>query len=77
MKVEEIKKIVYMDYVCPICKAKVWSYSDPSDDHTLGEYCANPDCNWFSNQFLSYEDMVEIQQQSIQQAEIGEEFMEF
>lgn len=63
-----LEEKVYMDYVCPICGAKVWSYSDPAKDFTLGEYCENDNCKWFANQFISYEDFLETEKEVMNQA---------
>lgn len=54
----EDKIFVYEDKVCPLCGNRIWSYNNPDDDNTLGDYCVNQDCEWFSNQFLSYEDLI-------------------
>lgn len=41
---------IRMNYKCPLCNSDVYAENDPSDDYTLGEYCDNDNCNWFTSQ---------------------------
>lgn len=57
-KHEYMVEPIIMDYKCPLCNSNVYTENDPSVDYTLGEYCDNENCDWFTNQFISYDDMV-------------------
>lgn len=57
MKMKDNKEIIYMDYCCPLCGGKTYTYNNPEDDETDGVYCEHDECPWFRNQFISYEDI--------------------
>lgn len=51
-------EIILLDETCPCCGERLYAYNNPSDDPTLGEYCSDPKCDYFRNQFVSYEEIM-------------------
>lgn len=56
------KEPLYADFDCPLCGSKV--ISEDSDDMHASDYCSDGNCPWFRNQFISYEDVTEIEEES-------------
>lgn len=44
---------------CPECGCNTVSYNDPGMDSAMSEWCTNKDCEYTSNQFMSWEEIKE------------------
>lgn len=51
------ERIYVEDRKCPECGSLIYSYNDPNDDTSLGEYCTNMHCEYMTNQYMSWEEI--------------------